>query len=58
MKNQILSGLPRIDEPTGIIDTVQLLLFIQEARADFVVTEEVDFMNIFMDQLEARIFQS
>jgi len=53
-----LSGLPRIDEPTGIIDTVQLLLFIQEARAEFVVTEEVDFMNIFMDQLEAGIFQS
>ena len=54
----ILSGLPRTDEPTGIIDTVQLLLFIQEARAEFVVTEEVGFMSICMEQLEVRIFQS
>ena len=53
----ILSGFPRINEPTDITDTVQLLLFIREARAEFVVTE-VDFMNICMEQLKARIFQS
>lgn len=53
-----MSGLPRTDGPTGIIDTVQLLLFIQEARAKFVVTEEVGFMSICMEQLEVRIFQS
>ena len=40
-----MSGFPRLDESTDVTDTVQLLLFLQEAKAEFVVTEEVDFMN-------------
>lgn len=46
-----------LDELAEVTDTAQLLLFIPETSADFVVTEELDLWIICMKQPQARIFQ-